>query len=117
MSTKKNAADSIYSAAVPLSSNCVSWALGVSTVDDTVTLTTAGTYKVWLASGNAAVTCALKMGGAAALPTDGGGAVTSTMMFRGDEIERVDVVSGALALHAILSSGAAADTLYLVLLP
>jgi hypothetical protein len=115
--SKPSIVDGTLSANMDLGSHCPgAYYLAVSTTSAAITLP-AGQYKVWLKSGDASVGVFAKTGAAATVPAD---ATVDAGVYgwRGSSEERVVIKSAdaTKTLNVILSSGAAADVLYIVAL-
>lgn len=111
-----NKQDGEFSAFVPLHKTCSTYRLAASTSSARIAIAP-GNYKVFLkgADPSVVVFCALGDSGVTASEVTAGSSATSTLAFRGDEIERM-VNAADTHLAAILSTGATSADLVLVLL-
>lgn len=112
-----NKQDGEFSAFVPLHKTCSTYRLAASTSSARIAIAP-GNYKVFLkgADPSAVVFCALGTSGVTASEVTAGSSATSTLAFRGDEIERIVVNPADTHIAAILSTSATSADLVLVLL-
>lgn len=102
-----NTEDGKFSSFVPLHRDCTTYRLSASTSSARIAIAP-GSYKISLkgADPSVIVFCALGTSGVTASEVTAGSSASTTMSFRGDEIERFLVNAADTHIAAILSTGA-----------